>query len=80
VSLRQLALWVAFWTLVLFYAPVVALIQAPVNMDNLMKVTIQRSINIHAVLLCCCTDSRPWIVELNNTCCLHSTCAGPVRL
>jgi hypothetical protein len=38
VSLRQLALWVAFWTLVLFYAPVVALIQAPVNMDNLMKV------------------------------------------
>lgn len=40
VSLRQLAVWVAFWCLVLFYAPVVALIQAPVNMDNLMKVRL----------------------------------------
>jgi hypothetical protein len=58
VSLRQLALWVAFWTLVLFYAPVVALIQAPVNMDNLMKVTRDCLLNIvlcniHATL--CCT-------------------------
>jgi hypothetical protein len=48
VSLRQLALWVAFWTLVIFYAPVVALIQAPVNMDNLMKV-------VELLLLTCCT-------------------------
>jgi hypothetical protein len=47
VSLRQLALWVAFWLLVLFYAPVVALIQAPVNMDNLMKVRCD-------VMSCCC--------------------------
>eukprot|EP00882_Tetradesmus_deserticola_P033825 GHRQ01038674.1.p2 GENE.GHRQ01038674.1~~GHRQ01038674.1.p2 ORF type:complete len:261 (+),score=137.76 GHRQ01038674.1:44-784(+) len=44
VSLRQLAVWVAFWLLVLFYAPVVALIQAPVNMDNLMKIPFLRSL------------------------------------
>eukprot|EP00879_Flechtneria_rotunda_P009450 GHRR01009893.1.p2 GENE.GHRR01009893.1~~GHRR01009893.1.p2 ORF type:complete len:191 (+),score=19.94 GHRR01009893.1:70-573(+) len=37
-SVRQLAVWAAFWVVVLFYAPVVALIQAPVNMDNLKKV------------------------------------------
>jgi uncharacterized RDD family membrane protein YckC len=37
-SVRYVAVWVAFWALVLFYAPVVALIQAPVNMDNLKKV------------------------------------------
>lgn len=29
-----------FWLLVLFYAPIVAAIQAPVNMDNLRKVCI----------------------------------------
>lgn len=37
-SLRWVVMWAAFWLLVLFYAPVVALIQAPVNMDNLRKV------------------------------------------
>ncbi|WIA40901.1 hypothetical protein OEZ86_004562 [Tetradesmus obliquus] len=44
VSLRQLALWVAFWLLVVFYAPVVALIQAPVNMDNLMKIPFLKNL------------------------------------
>lgn len=38
VAVRQLAVWGVFWLLVLFYAPIVAAIQAPVNMDNLKKV------------------------------------------
>jgi hypothetical protein len=36
---RQLAVWGVFWLLVLFYAPIVAAVQAPVNMDNLRKVS-----------------------------------------
>lgn len=37
---RQVAVWAVFWLLVLFYAPIVAAIQAPVNMDNLRKVML----------------------------------------
>jgi hypothetical protein len=36
---RQVAVWAVFWLLVVFYAPIVAAIQAPVNMDNLRKVS-----------------------------------------
>eukprot|EP00879_Flechtneria_rotunda_P006438 GHRR01006767.1.p1 GENE.GHRR01006767.1~~GHRR01006767.1.p1 ORF type:complete len:1002 (+),score=295.37 GHRR01006767.1:144-3149(+) len=43
-SVRQLAVWAAFWVVVLFYAPVVALIQAPVNMDNLKKIPVLASL------------------------------------
>lgn len=39
VACRQLAVWAVFWLLVLFYAPIVAAVQAPVNLDNLRKVT-----------------------------------------
>jgi hypothetical protein len=38
VSLRSLGVWVMFVLLVLFYLPITAAIQAPVNMDNLQKV------------------------------------------
>eukprot|EP00878_Enallax_costatus_P004467 GHUV01004707.1.p1 GENE.GHUV01004707.1~~GHUV01004707.1.p1 ORF type:complete len:727 (+),score=178.67 GHUV01004707.1:479-2659(+) len=40
IAVRQLALWGVFWVLVLFYAPIVAAIQAPVNMDNLKKIPV----------------------------------------
>jgi hypothetical protein len=36
-----LALWAVFWLLVVFYAPIVAAVQAPVNMDNLRKVRVR---------------------------------------
>jgi hypothetical protein len=39
VSLRRLGVWALFVLLVLFYLPIVAAIQAPVNMENLQKVS-----------------------------------------
>lgn len=50
-GLRQLAVWGAFWCLVLFYAPVVALVQAPVNMDNLKKARACCLLGVCLVLL-----------------------------
>lgn len=79
---RQLAVWAVFWLLVVFYAPIVAVIQAPVNMDNLRKVGSSKPQQLIGDIVCVVAH-RPWqwltlAVPQHLTQCQQPCCVAPV--